>query len=85
MKPEIKEWQQELEKTVKSYDVKAFRRFYAKWKARGFYEIELPRNDRVIEIMMRKMVYNLNSSTEAEKQEAREWLERHGCDTSFGY
>lgn len=35
-------------------------------------------------VNMRKMVYNMNSSTAEEKAEAKRWLEEHGSTTEMG-
>jgi len=53
--------------------------FGKKWSARGFYRNGLP-NDEVIEISLYKMLYNLESATEEEKNKAKEWLESRGFD-----
>lgn len=37
-------------------------------------------NDEVIEISLYKMLYNLESATEEEKNKAKEWLESRGFD-----
>lgn len=37
-------------------------------------------NDEVIEISLYKMLYNLESATEEEKNKAKEWLESRGLD-----
>lgn len=77
----FKQWRKERNKAAKSYDIDKFRAFYKKWTDRGFYRMPLPSNDRVIEITMRKIVYNIQSSTLQEKRDAKEWLLAHGCDT----
>ena len=73
-------WESERDEVLKSYDLERFKALYEKWKARGFYALSLPR-DEVIEVSMRKMVYNLKSSTEAEKEEAKKWLLDRGFTT----
>ena len=83
-KDDVNEWMEELAAVIKTYDVEKFRKFYKKWLVRGIYELRLPDNDRVIEIMMRKMVYHSKRSTDADKAEAKEWLESRGCDTNLG-
>lgn len=77
----FKQWRKERNKAAKSYDIDKFRAFYEKWANKGFYQIPLPSNDRVIEITMRKIVYNIQSSTLQEKRDAKAWLLAHGCDT----
>ena len=78
---EIKEWMKDRDNACKSCNVKTFRQFYSKWMLRGMYFKELPADDMVIEIMMRKMIYNIREFTPREKEEAKKWLEAHGCDT----
>lgn len=80
---QIKAWEKERDEASISCDVKKFRKFYSKWLAIGMYAKELPKDDRVVEIMMRKMVYHIKSSTEEQKQSAKEWLLAHGCTTSL--
>jgi hypothetical protein len=47
------------------------------------YQKQLPSDDNVVEIMMRKMVYHINSATPEQKADAKKWLEDHGCNTSL--
>lgn len=70
-------WKAERDKAIKSQDVDTFKAFYNKWKKRGFYELELP-NDIVLEITLRKMLYNLKGATPQEKATAAKWLTEHG-------
>lgn len=73
----MKLWIEERDKVVKTYDVKAFKEFYYKWKRRGLYTLDLPADD-VIEISLRKMVCMMKSATDEEKAEAEKWLIEHG-------
>lgn len=82
-KMDTKQFVNERDKAAKSYDVATFREFYTKWMLKGAYVLPLPSNDRVIEITMRKMVYHANSSTVAERLEAKRWLEERGCTTEL--
>ena len=75
-------WQEEFKEIVPQYDVEAFKKFYQKWKARGYYQIRLPA-DHVIEVSMRKMVYNMKSTTEEQKADAKQWLESRGYTTDM--
>lgn len=72
-------WKKERDEVTKSYNVEAFKKFYRKWQSVGLYAptMALP-NDDVIEITMRKMVYNMNSATDEEKAEAEKWLTDRG-------
>lgn len=74
----IKEWVQERDKAALSYDVERFREFYKKWQARGMYQIDLPDNDLVVEVTMRKMVGMMASATVEQKKEAKQWLIERG-------
>lgn len=76
-------WMAERDKAIKTLDVEKFRAFYREWMDRGIYQWPLPRDDKIIEISLRKMLYNLQSATEEEKAEAERWLTEHGCDTTF--
>lgn len=79
----VKLWLKERDEVMKTYDVEKFKEFYLKWKNRGFYLLGLP-SDSVIERSMRKGVYHMESATEEEKAEAKEWLESHGYTTEIG-
>lgn len=76
------DWLKERDEVVKTYDVNKFKAFYVKWKMMGLYSLPLPSDD-VIEVSMRKMVYNMLSSTEGEKDEAKKWLIEHGSTTEM--
>lgn len=75
----MQEWILERNVVIRSLDVEKFKAFWKKWSARGFYRNGLP-NDEVIEISLYKMLYNLESATEEEKNKAKEWLESKGFD-----
>lgn len=75
----MQEWILERNVVIRSLDVEKFKAFWKKWSARGFYRNGLP-NDEVIEISLYKMLYNLESATEEEKNKAKEWLESRGYD-----
>lgn len=75
-------WKAERDKAIKSQDVDTFKAFYNKWKKRGFYELQLP-NDIVLEITLRKMLYNLKSATTQEKADAAKWLQERGLSTEM--
>ena len=78
-KAEIEQFNKERDEAAKSYDVQKFREFYFKWMNKGAYDLPLPTNKIVLEVIMRKMVYHLKSSTVKERLEAKRWLEDHGC------
>lgn len=75
----MQEWILERNVVIRSLDVEKFKAFWKKWSARGFYRNGLP-DDEVIEISLYKMLYNLESATEEEKNRAKEWLESRGFD-----
>ena len=75
----MQEWILERNVVIRSLDVEKFKAFWKKWSARGFYRNRLP-DDEVIEISLYKMLYNLESATEEEKNKAKEWLESRGFD-----
>lgn len=75
----VQEWILERNVVIRSLDVEKFKAFWKKWSARGFYRNGLP-DDEVIEISLYKMLYNLESATEEEKNKAKEWLESKGFD-----
>lgn len=83
-KMELLQWEKERNEACRSYNVNKFRLWYAKWMQKGMYFKPLPVEDKVIEITMRKMVYNLKFATEEEKEIAQKWLLDHGCDTRIG-
>ena len=73
----IKMFNKERDEAVISYDVETFKKFYYKWKALGYYDLNLP-EDKVIEVTMRKMVCHITSFTDEQRAEAREWLLSRG-------
>ena len=75
-------WKNERDVAIKSQDVEKFKAFYQRWKAKGFYTEKLP-SDIVLEVSLRKMLYNLNNSTPEEKETAKKWLEERGCTTEM--
>ena len=67
----------ERDKAVKSLNVNEFREFYERWYKRGIYHLPLP-NDRVIEIVLRKMMLMIKSASDQEREEAKKWLDERG-------
>ena len=80
----LEEWISERDEAAKSLDTKKFRAFFSKWQRRGVYSqnMSLP-NDEVILISLHKMVCNMQSASEQEKQESALWLLDHGYDTEL--
>lgn len=80
----LNEWLSERDKVVKTYDIDAFKAFWHKWQDKGIYDKWMPLpSDEVIEISMRKMVFNMSSATETEKKEAESWLSQRGYSTGL--
>ena len=71
----ITKYKKERDEAVRSLDVIKFNNFCKRWGS------DVCPNDRVTEIAMRKMLYHLKSATEAEKKQAKEWLESRGYTT----
>lgn len=74
----IELFKKDRDEAAKSYDVQKFRQFVFKWTILGVAFTPLPSDDHVVEIIMRKMVYNMKNATKEERQEAKRWLEEHG-------
>lgn len=75
-------WLKERDEAIRTQDVAKFKEFYKKWTGRGFYRNGLP-SDEVIEISLRKMLYNLGNVTDQEKAEAEKWLTERGYDVNM--
>lgn len=76
----LKEFVKERDEAVLSFNVDKFKAFYFKWKARGFYDIDLPKDDHIIEITMRKMVFGMRNPPKEAVREASKWLIERGYD-----
>ena len=72
------QYNKERDKAVKSLDVEKFKKFCKKWGN------PVPPTDEIIEIVMRKMMYHINSFSPEEKESAKKWLEEHGSSTDLG-
>lgn len=80
---EFLQWQKELYDATFSLDVGKFRAFYTKWKIKGVYTENLPVNDIVIEIGLRKIILASAEATRKQKEEARRWLKERGFSEKF--
>lgn len=60
------QWRRERDAAALSCDVEAFKTFYEKWRALGFYDQPLP-SDELIEVCMRKMICMMRSAPEDKK------------------
>lgn len=78
----VKERDEAVKTSIKANDLRVFRRFYAKWKAKGLYQIGLP-SDEVLWVSLYKMLYHTNSATAEEKATAEMWLIAHGSSTKI--
>ena len=79
---QIEKWKKERDEAVRSLDIRKFKKFYNKWFEKGIYEIGLPSDD-ILEVTIYKMLYNLKSSTEEEKELAKNWLKERGASTKL--
>ena len=77
---EIALWKAERDKAIRSQDVKIFKAFFEKWKAKVYHDVKLP-SDYVLEVSLRKMLYNMENATVNEKEQAKKWLIERGFDT----
>ena len=78
----IKIFVEERDAVVQTFDIDKFKEFYAKWKARGIYNFDLPR-DEIIEISLRKMAYHSTNIPENIRKEAEKWLLDRGYSTDL--
>lgn len=76
----LKEFVKERDEAILSFDLNVFKSFYFKWKARGFYDIDLPKDEHIIEISMRKMVFGMKNPPKWAVKEAASWLIERGYD-----
>lgn len=79
----IKIFTEERDAVVRTMDIKKFKEFFNKWKTRGFYNIELPNDDKVLEITLRKMAFHSPRIPEDERKEAEKWLTNCGYTTDL--
>lgn len=82
-KKSIRLWKKELDEAIRKQDVNEWLKFYDKWHYLGVYETPMPNNPKMIEIMLKKLLYQMPSATDQERREAKKWLESHGCSTSL--
>lgn len=79
----IREFVRDRDKAVATFDIETFKKFFTKYKAKGVYNIDLPSDDKVIEITMRKMAVNSTGLPPKVRAEAAEWLTDRGYSTSL--
>ena len=82
-KKTFRKWQSEFNEAVRKQDVQGFRKFYEKWRYLGIYASPLPDDDKMLEISLRKMLFNMASATDQEKRQAEQWLMSRGYSTSL--
>lgn len=80
---EIKQFVKERDEAVASFDLDVFKKFYEKYKAKGFFEIDMPKSDRVLEIAIRKMAVHSTNLSEKTRVEATKWLLERGYSTDL--
>ena len=78
----VKERDEAVKTAIRTDDLRIFRRFYARWKAKGIYPIGLP-SDEVLWLTLYKMLYHTKDATEEEKAMAERWLIAHGSSTKI--
>lgn len=78
----VKERDKAVKEACRTDNLEPFKIFYRNYQARGVYSRELP-SDEVLEIVMRKILFNIRSATEEERAAAEKWLHEHGSDTDF--
>lgn len=78
----VKERDEAVKTAIRTDDLRVFRRFYARWKAKGIYPIGLP-SDEVLWRTLYKMLYHTKDATEEEKAMAERWLIAHGSSTKI--
>lgn len=78
----VRERDEAVKTSIKGNDLRVFRRFYTKWKAKGFYQIGLP-SDEILWRTLYKMLYHTKDATEEEKAMAERWLVAHGSSTKI--
>lgn len=72
----IPQWKAERDKVVLSGDLEAFKEFYRKWQALGFYDDDLP-SDEILTVSMYKMLCMMENAPEDKKEAAAIWLKDH--------
>ena len=78
----VRERDEAVKTSIKINELRVFRKFYARWKAKGVYQIGLP-SDEVLWLTLYKMLYHTKDATEEEKAMAERWLVAHGSSTSI--
>ena len=76
---ELKQFVEERDRAIYSFNVEKFKKFYRKWQERGVYNEPLA-NDEVLEVALRKMVLQLKNPKQKKLAEAKAWLKARGYD-----
>ena len=76
----IEQWVKDRDEAVLSFDLEKFKAFYRKYQALGVYDKNVTPSDRVFAVAQRKMVLQIESATEEQKFEAKNWLFKRGYD-----
>lgn len=77
-KKQFRQWLRERDAMVEKQDVEEFKRFFQKWRARGFYDRPLPADERVVEASLRYMALSCENITMETKLAATLWLLSRG-------
>mgnify|MGYP006967153540 CR=1 FL=1 len=78
----VRERDEAVKTAIRTDDLRVFKRFYARWKAKGIYQIGLP-SDEVLWRTLYKMLYHTGDATKEEKATAEMWLIAHGSSTKI--
>ena len=74
-------WIEERNKTMLSFDLKAFRAFWDKWLKKGMYKVQLPKDDIIAMAALCKAILMWEGSPEDLKTRASLWLIANGFTT----
>ena len=76
------QYDRDLTAACSTFEVDKLRAHFAKYKALNYYPacFELTADDSVLEITMRKIVFNSNYATPEKQAEAGTWLIENGYD-----
>lgn len=80
---DIEQFVKERDEAVLTLNPKMFRVFYLRWMNKGVYTQELPDDDSMIEIAMRKCICCIASATEEQKADASAWLHERGLSAGI--
>ena len=82
-KQKAEQFCKERNAAVMSFDVPKFRAFYQKYRDMGWYDLDLPDNDLIVEVIMRKMACNITKLPIETRIEAKQWLAQRGFSSDI--